>query len=227
MQVLTKLDMTKNQILNVVIHKVDSDPSVSSKDEGMMIYNRIEEKLKYFNGKEWIVIGTGSGGTTFKIDSVINDQSTNDNAAGSKAVVDYVTLAVSEFNGIVSSIKKIQGNSVLKIMSDGTIVGVKIDSEVTESSNNLVTSAAVYSAIKTIAGTVTKADYSCPTITGTDNKCVWEIELEHTTPVVVQVYNNSNEMIFANIKDETNKITITFNGITRISSGTYHAIIIY
>ena len=41
MQVLTKLDMTKNQILNVVIHKVDSDPSVSSKDEGMMIYNRI------------------------------------------------------------------------------------------------------------------------------------------------------------------------------------------
>ena len=145
MQVLTKLDMTKNQILNVVIHKVDSDPSVSSKDEGMMIYNRIEEKLKYFNGKEWIVIGTGSGGTTINIDSVINDQSTNDNAAGSKAVVDYVTLAVSEFNGIVSSIKKIQGNSVLKIMSDGTIVGVKIDSEVTESSNNLVTSAAVYS----------------------------------------------------------------------------------
>lgn len=226
MQVLTQLDMNKNQIINVIVHKVDTDPVASVNNEGMFIYNMTEEKLKYFNGAEWIPLGTGSGGGV-KIDTVINDSSTNNNAAGSKAVVDYVTTMLANIDTIINQIKAVSTNSVLIINNNGNISGIKIDSEVTESSNNLVTSKAVYNAIKNITGTISKASYTCPAITGVDNKCVWEIELDHTAPATVQVYNSANEMIVAKVKDSDTKITITFNGLSKINANQFKAIVIY
>lgn len=226
MQVLTQLDMNKNQIINVIVHKVTTDPVGSANSEGMFIYNITEEKLKYFNGAEWITLGTGSGGGV-KIDTVINDSSTNNNAAGSKAVVDYVTTILANINTVINEIKAVSTNSVLIINNNGNISGIKIDSEVTESSNNLVTSKAVYNAIKNITGTISKASYTCPAITGVDNKCVWEIELKHTIPATVQVYNSANEKVIANVKDSDTKITITFNGLSKINANQFKAIIIY
>lgn len=226
MQVLTQLDMNKNQIINVIVHKVATDPVGSANSEGMFIYNTTEEKLKYFNGAEWITLGTGSGGGV-KIDTVINDSSTNNNAAGSKAVVDYVTTILANINTVINEIKAVSTNSVLIINNNGNISGIKIDSEVTESSNNLVTSKAVYNAIKNITGTISKASYTCPAITSVDNKCVWEIELKHTVPATVQVYNSANEKVIANVKDSDTKITITFNGLSKINTNQFKAIIIY
>lgn len=226
MQVLTQLDMNKNQIINVIVHKVATDPVASTNSEGMFIYNTTEEKLKYFNGAEWITLGTGSGDGV-KIDTVINNSSTNDNAAGSKAVVDYVTTMLANINTVINQIKAVSTNSVLIVNNNGNISGIKIDSEVTESSNNLVTSKAVYNAIKNITGTISKASYTCPAITGVDNKCVWEIELKHTVPATVQVYNSANEKVIANVKDSSTKVTITFNGLSKINANQFKAIIIY
>ena len=39
MQVLTQLDMNKNQIINVIVHKVSTDPVASANTEGMFINN--------------------------------------------------------------------------------------------------------------------------------------------------------------------------------------------
>lgn len=36
MKVLTDLNMNNNQIIEVIIHKVKSDPTISSKNEGMI-----------------------------------------------------------------------------------------------------------------------------------------------------------------------------------------------
>lgn len=226
MQVLTQLDMNKNQIINVIVHKVSTDPVASANNEGMFIYNTTEDKLKYFNGAEWVTLGTGSGGGV-KIDTILNDSSTNNNAAGSKAVVDYVATMLANIDTVINQIKAVSTNSVLIVNNNGNISGIKIDSEVTESSNNLVTSKAVYNAIKNITGTITKTSYTCPAITGVDNKCVWEIELEHTVPATVQVYNSANEMVIAKIKDSSTKITITFNGLSKINANQFKAIIIY
>lgn len=231
MQVLTDINMNNNEIMQVIIHKVSSDPIVSAKNSGMIIFNTTDKKLKYYNGSEWVVIGTGSGGGTIIIDTSLSDTSTNSNAAGSKAVVDYVKNSTKDFNSIASAIKSVVNGYVLKTNSStGAIVGIKIDESVKENSENLISSGAVFKAINESLNKVNKIDYVCPVITGENGTCIWTISLEHTEPVFVQVYDNSSgEVVFPNIKDSNNRVIITFNGINgnRISAGTYRAVILF
>lgn len=229
MKVLTDINMNNNEIIQVIIHKVSSDPTVSAKNAGMIIFNTTDKKLKYYDGSEWVIIGTGSGGT-ITIDTSLSDSSTNSNAAGSKAVVDYVKNSTKDFNSIVNAIKAVNNGEVLKSNSStGAIVGIKIDEIVKENSENLITSGAVYNAINDSLNKINKADYTCPVITGQNGTCIWTISLEHTNPVFVQVYDSSGEVVFPNIKDSNNQIIITFNGINgdRISAGTYHAVVLF
>lgn len=229
MKVLTDINMNNNEIIQVIIHKVSSDPTVSAKNAGMIIFNTTDKKLKYYNGSEWVTIGTGSGGT-ITIDTLLSDSSTNSNAAGSKAVVDYVKNSTKDFNSIVNAIKAVNNGEVLKSNSStGAIIGIKIDETVKENSENLISSGAVFKAINDSLDKINKADYTCPVITGENGTCVWTISLEHTEPVFVQVYDSSGEVVFPNIKDYNNQIIITFNGINgdRISAGTYHAVVLF
>lgn len=229
MKVLTDINMNNNEIIQVIIHKVSSDPTVSAKNAGMIIFNTTDKKLKYYNGSEWVTIGTGSGGT-ITIDTVLSDSSTNSNAAGSKAVVDYVKNSTKDFNSIVNAIKAVNNGEVLKSNSStGAIIGIKIDETVKENSENLISSGAVFKAINDSLDKINKADYTCPVITGQNGTCIWTISLEHTNPVFVQVYDSSGEVVFPNIKDYNNQIIITFNGINgdRISAGTYHAVVLF
>lgn len=229
MKVLTDINMNNNEIIQVIIHKVSSDPTVSAKNAGMIIFNTTDKKLKYYDGSEWVIIGTGSGGT-ITIDTSLSDSSTNSNAAGSKAVVDYVKNSTKDFNSIVNAIKAVNNGEVLKSNSStGTIIGIKIDETVKENSENLISSGAVFKAINDSLGKINKADYTCPVITGQNGTCIWTISLEHANPVFVQVYDSSGEVVFPNIKDYNNQIIITFNGINgdRISAGTYHAVVLF
>lgn len=229
MKVLTDINMNNNEIIQVIIHKVSSDPTVSAKNAGMIIFNTTDKKLKYYDGSEWVIIGTGSGGT-ITIDTSLSDSSTNSNAAGSKAVVDYVKNSTKDFNSIVNAIKAVNNGEVLKSNSStGAIIGIKIDETVKENSENLISSGAVFKAINDSLDKINKADYTCPVITGQNGTCIWTISLEHTNPVFVQVYDSSGEIVFPNIKDYNNQIIITFNGINgdRISAGTYHAVVLF
>ena len=229
MKVLTDINMNHNEIIQVIIHKVSSDPTVSAKNAGMIIFNTTDKKLKYYDGSDWVIIGTGSGGT-ITIDTSLSDSSTNSNAAGSKAVVDYVKNYTKDFNSIVNAIKAVNNGEVLKSNSStGTIIGIKIDETVKENSENLISSGAVFKAINDSLDKINKADYTCPVITGQNGTCIWTISLEHTNPVFVQVYDSSGEVVFPNIKDYNNQIIITFNGINgdRISAGTYHAVVLF
>ncbi len=230
MKVLTDINMNNNEIIQVIIHKVSSDPTVSAKNAGMIIFNTTDKKLKYYDGSEWVIIGTGSGGT-ITIDTSLSDSSTNSNAAGSKAVVDYVKNSTKDFNSIVNAIKAVNNGEVLKSNSStGAIIGIKIDETVKENSENLISSGAVFKAINDSLDKINKADYTCPVITGQNGTCIWTISLEHTNPVFVQVYDSSSgEVVFPNIKDYNNQIIITFNGINgdRISAGTYHAVVLF
>lgn len=229
MKVLTDINMNNNEIIQVIIHKVSSDPTVSAKNAGMIIFNTTDKKLKYYDGSEWVIIGTGSGGT-ITIDTSLSDSSTNSNAAGSKAVVDYVKNSTKDFNSIVNAIKAVNNGEVLKSNSStGAIIGIKIDETVKENSENLISSGAVFKAINDSLDKINKADYTCPVITGQNGTCIWTISLEHTNPVFVQVYDSSGEVVFPNIKDYNNQIIITFNGINgdRISAGAYHAVVLF
>ena len=61
MKFLTNLNLAKNQLLNCIIQKVAVDPTTKLA-KGWIIFNTTENKLKYYNGNEWVTIGSGGGG---------------------------------------------------------------------------------------------------------------------------------------------------------------------
>ena len=88
MKILTNLNLAKNQLLNCIIQKVAADPTTKLA-KGWIIFNTTENKLKYYNGNEWVTIGSGGGGSV-DIATTITSTSTNSEAAGAKAVYDFV-----------------------------------------------------------------------------------------------------------------------------------------
>lgn len=229
MKVLTELNMEGNELINVIIYKVSSDPTnVPANKAGMIIYNTTDKKLKYFNGTEWVTTGNGSG-PIVNIDTILSDTSTNTNAAGSKAVVDYVKLSLVDYKSFMDEFNAIENGKVLKTNdSTGVLVGISVDNTVTENSKNLITSEAVYKAIDGI-NHAKKMDYVCKQLNGTEGVCTWTIDLPHTKPALVQVYNNNNEVVHVNIKDTTTQIIITFRGISNsiVTAGSFHAVVVY
>ena len=53
---MTNLDLNLNQILNAVIHRVDTDPVDAV--EAQVIYNTTDKQFKYFDGTEWVPCGS-------------------------------------------------------------------------------------------------------------------------------------------------------------------------
>lgn len=165
MKVLTNLDLVKNQLLNGVIQKVAADPTTKLA-AGWIIYNTDEAKLKYYNGEEWVTIGSGGGGSV-DIATTITAASTNAKAAGAKAVYDFVTDNLAD-------IRAVAGGKVLLVdTTSGEVVGIDIDSTVTEDSENLVTSGAVFTALQDAISTVDAMKFkgtlaADATITSTD-----------------------------------------------------------
>lgn len=147
MKVMTNLDMETNQLSNVVIHKVNSDPVATSKIEGMIIYNIKDKKLKFCNGSQWISIAS------IVIDTKLSDSSSNNHVAGSKAVVDYVKNYTSNLQATIREINMIDNNSVLRTSDDGSIIGIKVDSDAKKDSNNLINSNAVFKEIEGVRTT--------------------------------------------------------------------------
>ena len=57
MKVLNTLDLTKNQIINVVLDKRTSEPT--SPVEGQIYYNETLDKVYFYNGTSWIDANSG------------------------------------------------------------------------------------------------------------------------------------------------------------------------
>ena len=140
MKIMSNIDLMRNQIMNGIVQNVTSDPTTKLK-QGWLIYNTVDDKLKFYNGTQWVAIGTGGGGSTIDIDTSIDEHSTNADAAGAKAVYDFVTDEMSDIRGVTNG-KVLRTNA-----STGDVEGVDVDGTVTENSANLITSGAVFSAI--------------------------------------------------------------------------------
>ena len=146
MKILTNLDLVKNQLLNGVIQKVAADPTTKLA-AGWLIFNTDEAKLKYYNGEEWVTIGSGGGGSV-DIATVINSSSTNSKAAGAKAVYDFVTENLADIRAVAN------GDVLIVDSTTGEIIGISVDTTVTEDSVNLITSGAVFTALQEAMSTV-------------------------------------------------------------------------
>ena len=164
-KILTNLDLSKNQLLNAVIQKVASDPSTKL-TAGWIIYNTIENNIKFYNGTEWTTVGSG-GGSSISIDTSIDSSSTNSEAAGAKAVYDFVTDNLADIRAVTG------GKALLIDTTSGEVIGIDIDTTVTEDSENLVTSGAVFDALQNAISTVDAMKFkgtlaADATITSTD-----------------------------------------------------------
>lgn len=194
MKMMTNLDMMRNQIMNGVVQNVTTDPTTKLK-QGWLIYNTVDDKLKFYNGTQWVSIGTG-GGASIDIDTSIDEHSTNADAAGAKAVYDFVT-------GEMQDIRSVTNGKVLKVGSNGDVEGIEIDSAVTENSTKLITSGLVFAAIQSAVsafdamkfkGTVNAAGVITSTDTALNNKNIttlteykngWTFKASATIPTSV------------------------------------------
>lgn len=57
----SNVDIDLNELKNLVIDKLATDPAVANSAAGQIYYNTTDNQLKWFNGTEWQVVGTGSG----------------------------------------------------------------------------------------------------------------------------------------------------------------------
>jgi len=165
MKILTNLDLVRNQLLNCVIQKVAVDPTTKLA-AGWIIFNTNEAKLKYYNGEEWVTVGSGGGGSV-DIATVINSASTNSKAAGAKAVYDFVTENLTDIRAVAN------GDVLIVDSTTGNIVGINVDTTITEDSVNLITSGAVFTALQEVVSTVDAMKFkgtlaADSTITSTD-----------------------------------------------------------
>ena len=197
---------------------------ISKLAEGWIIFNTNEAKLKYYNGEEWVTIGSGGGGSDTPIATEITESSTNAKAAGAKAVYDFVTENFED-------IRAVQGGMILLVDEDtGKITGIPIDSIVTEDSENLITSGAVFAALQQVLSTKIERKTNAA-LTPVDGVAEWTIsDVTFSDLPSVSIYETSSgEQVLADVSVDTanSEIAITFKNVSdTIASGYYTAVIV-
>lgn len=99
---LTSLNLSQNQLLNAVIHSLDTAPSTGSSVEGQIYYDTTLSVLRYFDGSSWITLAQG-GDLTSAINNAINALDTDDIEEGANNLyftdsraVDAVSAALGD-----------------------------------------------------------------------------------------------------------------------------------
>ena len=144
MKVLNTLDLTKNQIINVVLDKRTSDPT--SPVEGQIYYNETLDKVYFYDGTSWIDVSNGVqtisnasnggviiGGTSanptisLNVDNSTLEISSNivrikdSGVTGTKLATDSVTsIKITDKNVLFSKIQDIPTMTVIGRTAAGT-----------------------------------------------------------------------------------------------------------
>ena len=144
MKVLNTLDLTKNQIINVVLDKRTSEPT--SPVEGQIYYNETLDKVYFYNGTSWIDVINGVqtisnasnggviiGGTSanptisLNVDNSTLEMSSNivrikdSGVTGTKLATDSVTsIKITDKNVLFSKIQDIPTMTVIGRTAAGT-----------------------------------------------------------------------------------------------------------
>ena len=124
MNFLSNINLNKNEIQNVVIHNLASDPA--SGKEGQLIYRTDIDVIKYHDGTQWVEINSGSI-TQF---SVAGD-------TGTTTIVDLDTLTINTGSDGIST--SVSGDTLTISLADITNAELQNDSiSITNSDGHLV-----------------------------------------------------------------------------------------
>lgn len=140
--------------------------------------------------------------------------------ANNATALEFISNITQNTNGVISPTKK----------------KVAYDTSVTQSSENLVTSGAVYTAIQEVTGgAVKKKTVTNPALTAAGGTFTWSIAANAalgTGEITVNVYEASSGAIVIPeivVNQSTGAVTITINdtnGLSNLSAGTYKAVLI-
>lgn len=137
---LTNIDLNKNQLQNAAIHPTATAPS--NPVEGQVYMNTANHTFYVWNGSAWDTWGTGSGSVT----SVATGTGLTGGPITTSGTISHLTGA--GYNHIPTSGSS---NQYLKYGgSSGTATWQSPANSVSSTNNNLITSAAVYSAINAL-----------------------------------------------------------------------------
>ena len=148
--------------------------------------------------------------------TAVSDPSVSNNATA----LEFISNITQNTNGVITPTKK----------------KVAYDTSVTQSSENLVTSGAVYTAIQEVTGgAVKKKTVTNPALTAAGGTFTWSIAANAalgTGEITVNVYDASSGAIVIPevvVNQSTGAVTITINdtnGLGSLSAGTYKAVLI-
>ena len=140
--------------------------------------------------------------------------------ANNATALEFISNITQNTNGVISPTKK----------------KVAYDTSVTQSSENLITSGAVYTAIQEVTGgAVKKKTVTNPALTAAGGTFTWSIAANAalgTGEITVNVYEVSSGAIVIPevvVNQSTGAVTITINdtnGLGNLSAGTYKAVLI-
>jgi hypothetical protein len=118
---LTNLDLSRNQILNVALQNLTGDPLPANSVEGQIIYRTDLDKIKYFDGVQWVELSTAAGTVT----SVFAGEGLSGGGSSGAVTLDVnVDNASLEISNDIVRIKD-SGVTTAKI-ADGNVTTVKI-----------------------------------------------------------------------------------------------------
>ena len=124
MNFLSNINLNKNEIQNVVIHNLASDPGTGK--EGQLIYRTDIDVIKYHDGTQWVEINSGS----ISQFSVAGD-------SGTTTIVDLDTLTINTGSDGIST--AVSGDTLTISLADITNAELQNDSiSITNSDGHLV-----------------------------------------------------------------------------------------
>lgn len=148
MQILANLNMGKNQILNVVLQKLATDPA--NPVPGLIYYNTTDNRAKIYNGTGWVGMdGIGATMTAQNIVDAINSSIlTIDLENLPQSVQDAVAAAHTEH--AISDITGLQG----ALDAKETPAGATAKAATAESNANAYTDGKVAALVESAPGTL-------------------------------------------------------------------------
>ena len=119
---LSTVDLDKNQIINIVVHRVANTAAVSAPATGQFIYDNSDGFIKYYNGTSWLILAASAGGSIVSVSA--GDGLSGGGSSGTVTLdvnVDNATLEIS------SDVVRIKDSGVTtNKLNDGAVTTIKL-----------------------------------------------------------------------------------------------------